>query len=798
MTFYFTAPYDFPAGDARASWYQFNGTPSVMFGGTYPEVGGFSSGSMYSYYQPTVQGQLAAASPMAMTSGYVILDGVTTVTTDIAVDTAFSGSDIQVHAFVCQDGLHDHPNMVVDMLPSQTFTPRSPGQTAQVMNTFPMDEAWSQPDLAIILVVQDMVTGEILQAVQSVPDYAAAIVMDCEPDGVEAEWTISGPGFDFSSSGDRLLNVFQAGTFTVTWEDIPYWTDPTGPQVATVAEDGTLTFTGQYTDGPFAASTAGPLGDTGAGRAVSMVDIDNDGDLDMHVVNENAADQLLRNDGGAFTDIAVGLIADAGNGQGAAWADVNSDGFLDVYLTRFGSANQLLVGDGAGGFSAVTSFGLDHDGPGGSTTWVDFNGDNILDLYVTNYGANDVLLKSQGEISPNFFLFSAAANPPPSGVNSSAAIWTDGNLDGTLDLFLTNQFSTNFYYENVGNDQGFNDLTNGLGLGDLGKGMGAAFGDYDNDGDFDLYVANEGMADILYSAQGSFQFNKVLGENLGDSGNGRSVVWADLDNDTFLDLYVTRHNQPDLMLMGDGTGTFVKVPVGPAEAETASNACASGDVDGDGAIDLLVSRDGAANVLFRNEITADNHWVVLKLAGVAPNTSAIGARVVLTADGVSQSRLVTAGSAYLGNSSLDVHFGLGASRSADQVVIHWPSGAVETIGPLVADRIWQVGEGQALSEVPGSVPAAVTSLGLAHPNPFNPKTTISFSLERAGAAKIEVFAIDGSLVSTLADRTFSAGPQQVTWSGTDRSGRKVASGTYYYRLTTANGFSRSGSMVLIK
>ncbi len=799
MTFYFGAPYSTPEGNARANWYGLSGAPNVMFGGTYNSVGGIGSGSMFSYYNPVVQSQLATASPLIMVANYTMIGDEVMLSVQIDVDLAVSGSNNQVLFFVCQEGLHEQSNMVRDMLANEPFTLTAPGQTVTVDRTFTMDPNWNEPDLRLIILVQDMTTKEIHQATLAVSDYAAQVVVNAEPDGVEASWNLTGPDLDITRSGDLILNLWAAGSYTITWQDIPRWNSPANnPETLIVAEDGVITFLGVYSDGPFSSSTAGDLGNTGPGQAVSLVDVDNDGDLDIHVANEGAADQMLRNDGGGvFSDIATGPIAEAGASRGAAWADIDGDGNLDVFLSQNNEINILLIGDGSGGFTTATSFGLDDAGPGSSANWVDFDLDGLMDLYVVNNGRENTLLKGYGDIGGGTFLFTKETGATSDDGSGVAACWADGDLDGRPDLFIANQFQTNVYLQN--NDFGFLDVTSTASLVNSNKAAGAAWGDYDNDGDFDLYVANEDAGDRLYRCINDFRFSLMSGANLGDTGNGKGVAWVDFDNDTFLDLYVVRSGQTDLLLLGDGAGNFERVPVGPVEADGPGNAVACGDMDGDGDIDVFISREGASNVLFTNELADGNRWLKLHLTGSGINTCAIGARVVLSTDGVSQTRMVTSGSGYLCNNALDLHFGLGASTIVDQIEIFWPDGTYQLLGPTFSNQALAIVQGEDLaSPVDDTVPTRVTALGLAHPNPFNPTTTIEFTLARPDNARLDVFTVDGRLVRTLVDRGLKAGPHTATWNGTDHQGRTVASGTYFYRLTTADGFSEAGRMVLVK
>ena len=800
MTFYFSAPYVFPAGNARAAWYGLSGTPNVMIGGTVNHIGGAASGSMFTTYEPTVTSQLATPSPLIMSANYTKIGDDVLITAQIEVDLPVSGSNNQVLFFVCQADLHDHPNMVVDMLNNEPFALTTVGESVTVVRSFTMDPDWNEPDLRLIVLVQNMTTKEIIQATQASADYAAQVVIDVDPDGVEASWNLTGPDLNLNLKGDKAINLWSPGTYTITWEDIPYWiSPPVNPETLTVEEDGLITFTGTYSGGPFDSAVTGDLGDAGSGQAVSLVDVDSDGDLDIHVANSGTPDQMLRNDGaGVFIDIATGAIAESGASRGAAWADLNGDGFLDVCLTRSGATNLIMMGDGSGGFTAATAFGMDGTDQSTSVSWADFDKDGLLDLYVVNHEADNTLLKCLGVTPAPMVLFAIQTGPPASASNGNAACWMDGDLDGWPDLFIANQFVTNLLLQNLGG--AFNDITSQAGLFETSKALGAAWGDYDNDGDLDLYVANEGTGDLLYRCGANLQYTRVTGPNIGDLGLGRGVVWVDFNNDTFLDLYVVRNEQTDLLLLGDGAGHFERVPVGPDEASGPGNAVACGDIDNDGDVDLFVSREGATNALLLNKLApATNRWIELSLKGVGNNTSAIGARVVLTAGGVSQTRMVSSGAGYLCNNAFDLHFGLGASTQVDQIEIFWPDDTYENLGPTYTNHRLVIEQGQGLpSGVDDGTPTRQTMLGLAHPNPFNPSTTIEFALARADNARLDVYTIAGHHVRTLVDRGLGAGPHSVMWDGTDRTGRTVGSGTYFYRLTTASGFSEAGRMVMVK
>ena len=148
-----------------------------------------------------------------------------------------------------------------------------------------------------------------------------------------------------------------------------------------------------------------------------------------------------------------------------------------------------------------------------------------------------------------------------------------------------------------------------------------------------------------------------------------------------------------------------------------------------------------------------------------------------------------------------MHFGLGTSTQVDQIEIFWPDGTHEDHGPPPSPTITlNIVQGQGLpSPVDDSVPARQTTSGSgAIPTPSTPRRPSNSPWPGRTSARLDVFAIDGRHVRTLVDRSLGAGPHSATWDGTDRTGRTVGSGTYFYRLTTAHGFSDAGRMVLVK
>ncbi len=801
MTFYLGGSYSIPDGNARAGWYGFNGTPSVVFDGTLVSIGGQTSGSMFSTYQPMVVSRLALSSPLTMNAAYVAIGNEISVSVTIQVDEAIANTNNQVHFFVCQEGYHNQSNMVVDMLNSEAFSLDTPGQTTIVSRDFTLQDPFNEEDLRLIVMVQNLTTKEILQTTLATADYAGTLVVDAEPDGVNAPWNLQGPeGLNITGAGDRSLNMFFTGNYTLTFLDVPVWTSPANnPQTLTLVEDGLITFSGTYTDGPFVVYNDGPINDAGLAQGVSLIDFDNDGDLDIHVLNDGTADLLLRNDGDlSFTNVANGLIADSGAGRSGAWVDYNRDGNLDVLLGRHDETNLLLAGDGAGGFLLPTSIGLDDDGPTSSVSWCDYNLNGNLDIFIANQNMPNLLLDNLGDLGGGFYLFTSSSGAFSNTGNANGANWIDLNGDHRPDLYIVNSFSPNLLLENT--EIGFNDISNSSGLNDLTNGVGTAWGDIDGDGDFDLYLSNDGMADKVFINNGDFLFTPLVSDDTSDMGHGRGVVCADFDNDTNLDIYVVRHNEPDLFLLGDGLGGFSRVPVGPPEAEGPGNAVACGDMDGDGDLDIFITREGQGNVLLANNLAGDNNFVQISLIGSDEQPDAIGAEVRLTAGGINQLRRISAGNGYLAMDATTVHFGLDGITTIDEIEITWPDGTLQSLTNLAANQHLQVTKGSnPLSPVSdGQNLPRVTTLDQAHPNPFNPSTKIGFALAQSGPTRLDIYTVDGRRVRTLVSESLEAGHHEVTWAGQDDSGRTVASGAYFYRLTAPDGQQQTGRMALVK
>jgi hypothetical protein len=479
----------------------------------------------------------------------------------------------------------------------------------------------------------------------------------------------------------------------------------------------------------------------------AFLDFDGDGRPDIFLTNAGGANALYRNNGdGTFTDVAAaaGVADPDGVSIGVACADYDNDGRCDLLVTRFGGGLKLYRNNGDGTFSDVTAAaGLAT--PGGhaaSAAWADFDGDGHLDLYVTYWldsvppGLTD-LTRTDGELKVEYAARSRGhrlyrnngdgtfaevsrylGQPPPSP--GLAVGFVDYDDDGRPDLYVVNDMGRfvqpNKLFHNDGptpnGGWSFSEVGQRAGVDAVLFGMGVAFGDYDGDGRLDVYATNMG-SNVLFHNRGNGTFEPTTnragvgrGTIRGEDSVGWGTAFFDFDNDGHLDLYFTAGvvypmppvngvavpDQPNAMFHNRGDGTFRDVS---KLTRTDSTGCGRGlavaDFDGDGFLDVLVANYGQAPVLYRNGGNA-NRWLGVRLIGTRSNRDGIGARLTLTAGGRSQVREVASGTSFLSQHSLVAHFGLGPLERAESLEVRWPSGAVQRLTDLAANRLITVTE----------------------------------------------------------------------------------------------------------
>jgi uncharacterized repeat protein (TIGR01451 family) len=445
-------------------------------------------------------------------------------------------------------------------------------------------------------------------------------------------------------------------------------------------------------------------------------DYDNDGYPDLFVTTNDPKqpNALYRYVGsGQYERVNFAPFSeDTASSLSSTWGDYDNDGDLDLYVANnIGYENFLYRNEGGGNFTKilndpiVTDMGYSH-----GASWVDYDNDGFLDMFVTTYWetAFNLLYHNNGDGTFSKVINNAIVNEASRSVSG---VWGDYDNDGLQDLFVANTGGrNNSLYRNLGGGQ-FEKITTGNIVNDGGSSVGASWGDYNNDGNLDLFVSNAGNEPcFLYQNNGDGSFTKITsGAIVTDRGDAHGSAWADWDNDGDLDLFVARDGRDNSLYRNDGGGDFTALSNEMTNDGGLSFGCAWADYDRDGDLDLVVAnRKGTGNFFYRNDRGACKNWVSVKLAGTISNKSAIGARVSLTATingkTVTQTREVTAqsGGGIGGQNEMVLNFGLGNATVVNLIVVEWPSGYSQSLANQPINRRLNITEDNA-GEVSGRV-----------------------------------------------------------------------------------------------
>jgi hypothetical protein len=492
-------------------------------------------------------------------------------------------------------------------------------------------------------------------------------------------------------------------------------------------------------------------------------DYDNDGWIDIFLVDGGsladprtagrAAHRLYRNrSNGTFEDVSARSgIRHRDYGMGACAGDYDNDGAVDLYLTTFGP-NVLYRNRGNGSFADVTEAARVGDERwSASCAFADLDKDGDLDLFVVNYVAADRRTSpycGKATLGQRFYCHPLNYPPLPntlyrndghgsftdvsadSGIgayrgNGLGVVVLDYDADGWPDVFVANDSVANFLFRNSGRLRFVEAaLPAGVAVATDGKaraGMGVDAGDYDGDAREDVVITNldfEAHSLFRNRGDGLFEYaSRVSGIGFATLPFvGFGVAFMDADNDAEPDLVVANghimdnapvfrsgatYAQRKLLFRNAGTARFTEIgrsAGGGFALDKVGRGLATGDMDNDGDLDLLVTNNGQTADLIRNDVI---HGNALLVRAVTRGRDAVGARVRMTAGGRTQLRVVRAGSSYLGQNDLRLHFGLGGAASADRLEVTWPSGRVETVTRVAANQIVTFHEGSGMT---GRVP----------------------------------------------------------------------------------------------
>jgi hypothetical protein len=482
------------------------------------------------------------------------------------------------------------------------------------------------------------------------------------------------------------------------------------------------------------------------GGGAALFDMDNDGFLDLYLVQSGeGGNRLYRNRGnGTFEDVTVPSGAGArGYGMGVTAGDFDNDGFTDLYVTNFGR-NVLLRNDGHGRFVDVTAnAGVASEGWSTSAAFVDYDGDGALDLFVAHYlnwrpsaevecfsltGVPDYCSPASYDLPSAATLYHNNGNGTFTDVSARAGILAavgnglgvvagDFNGDGRIDIIVANDRTPNQLWANQGGGRFQNvALTTGTAVDQDGapkSGMGVDAADVDDDGDLDLLIVNlDGESDSFFRNRGGDfdDATAVVGLRTSSRPFTRfGTAFVDFDNDGYLDLYEANgrvgmqsqrysadpYAEPSLLFRGLAGPRFEEVRPRGGTAQplvATSRGAAFGDIDNDGAIDIVVVNRDSRPYLLHNIVRPRGHWITLRVLE-EHGRDALGAEVTLRVGRRTIRRDVRAAYSYLTSNDPRVHVGLGQETAAHDVAIRWPDGARESFGDIPADRIATVRRG---------------------------------------------------------------------------------------------------------
>ncbi len=463
-----------------------------------------------------------------------------------------------------------------------------------------------------------------------------------------------------------------------------------------------------------------------AGTGVSMgsvwADVNNDGFEDLFVYKWGKPELFLNYNGQEFENIS----SDAGlpdwiNSNAAIWFDYNNDGNIDLMIGGYykaqidlwnlenslimpesfeyannGGRNYLMENKGDGTFRDVT-----FEKGFTSTRWtlalgaMDIDKNGYMDLFIANdYSVDELYLNLDGSKFIEIGKESKIGYAPKSGMNVSMA---DVKNDGNFSIYVSNITEmgillqgNNFWQRDESADQiAYNNKAGAMGVELGGWSYGSQFGDLNNDGFQDLYLAN-GFISATKNNSYWYDYSKITG--------GNKTIISDARNWPAMEGRSQSGYQSNKIWMNGKEGIFADVSEYVSEMPSYdSRAVAMADLWNRGVLDVIVANQNNKVVVLKNHIQEGNNWIGVNLQGTLSNTSAIGAKVTLVWDNHSQSQLVSGGIGFSAQNQRAIHFGIGKSTAIKKLIINWPSGHEQVIESLEVNKIHNIKEENEIS-----------------------------------------------------------------------------------------------------
>ncbi|OUT93740.1 MAG: hypothetical protein CBB92_14400 [Flammeovirgaceae bacterium TMED32] len=542
-------------------------------------------------------------------------------------------------------------------------------------------------------------------------------------------------------------------------------------------------------------------------NGVSVADYDQDGDMDIFLVsihkfqegNSQTWSRLLRNNRqNGFEDVTVEskllfqneTLRDGwmGDRMGASWGDYDNDGYPDLFLSNDGG-DELWHNEGNGQFKNVTqSSGVEGclDCYSSNGLWWDYDLDGDLDLYVSDWLKTNRLHRNDGN---GIFIDVSEF----SGLDDEGKTWTsipiDVNRDTYPDLYVVNDFGESRLFINQGNDR-FSDSTRYYQLENLGDGMGIDVCDYDSDGNFDIYVTNiyDHLPNPFFvgSEEGIFT-NRASELGIENTGWGWGARFFDADNDLDEDLYVVngmkvingRGDRNVFFENEDGIFNNISQSLG-VNSISIGRGLEVFDCDNDGDMDMLVGNRETNLTLYKNNTMQtdelNKNWIQIELEGTESNRNAFGSIVEINLQGKHYYRHYS-GANLFGQSIKPIHFGLAHHEFIDEISVTWPSGKKEYFPTLSANQ------GVKLTEGDTEVYSSNVVLGINESDALINIYPNPFDKQIILRFPENTFGqVNFRLISTSGQVVYHEFLQKPYSAMLDFSNTKLRSGLYYYQL----------------
>ena len=451
-------------------------------------------------------------------------------------------------------------------------------------------------------------------------------------------------------------------------------------------------------------------GYTFLGNGISFYDYDKDGWDDITIASADGDPiHFFKNFNGNFISHNINIPNNVLENKQINWVDIDNDGDNDLFVTSASSGNRLYENTGNMIMQDITSSSgmLPDNFPYYGASWGDYNNDGFLDVFicVRDNSIPNILYKNNGD--KTFTLVNNQAGLLTTGYMTLCAAFLDYDNDGDQDIYVSNDKTVvpNLMYRNNG-DGTFTEVGAITGTNISIDAMSVTVEDLNNDGWLDMYITNEPQGNVLFVNNGDGTFTDMAQSyNVTYNSTSWSAIFIDADNDKDLDLYVSGENNgiisnqlSSAFYINNDNGTFTLNNSAVPGDFASSHGNALGDIDNDGFPDIVVNNISHNNIfLWKNNTNFVNNWLGVSLEGTVSNKQGIGSFIEISINGEIQNRYTLLGEGYLSQNSGTEFFGLGPATTVDYVKVKWLSGLEDVFFNVNANQHLNITEGASLS-----------------------------------------------------------------------------------------------------